>query len=303
MPKRKRSRKYEEDLDYLMHKVRKLQRKIRDESESDSARSSPTQEDVIPTPYNEIETAVPVLQPSDWLSEVLDDEPVDVPHKDQQTLTSTMTNTSNSNDVLPQEGANTSAVDTEEKKSTEEEPATLDTDILQILGDDPSSTVKYGKDIRKEIATRFQHGATEGITKEIRKELISKYPIPANCLHMDAPKLNLEIKAAVPETIAKRDKGIEAKQKQMATALSCLGEILTMHLNSINKDNDLLQKLIDISRILCDIQHADSVTRRNFILFSLKNDLKEHLVNTKVDNFLFGENLAETLKTAKARGL
>ncbi|CAG9787030.1 unnamed protein product [Diatraea saccharalis] len=47
---------------------------------------------------------------------------------------------------------------------------------------------------------------------------------------------------------------------------------------------------MDRSRLLCDIQHSDSVTRRNFIMFSLK----------KIDSFLFGETLTETLMTAKS---
>ncbi|XP_063628984.1 uncharacterized protein LOC134800450 [Cydia splendana] len=176
----------------------------------------------------------------------------------------------------------------------------LDDDVLQILGDDPSSATIYGKEVRAEIATRFTHVAIEGITKEIRKDLLSKYLIPANCVKIGAPKLNPEIKAAISENFAKRDKGIESKQKEMACAISCLSEIITSQLNSKEKNNDLLQKLIDLGRILCDLQYADSVTRRNFILFSLKKDLKDHLVNTKIDTCLFGENLTETLKSAKA---
>ncbi|KAL0830467.1 hypothetical protein ABMA28_002632 [Loxostege sticticalis] len=57
---------------------------------------------------------------------------------------------------------------------------------------------------------------------------------------------------------------------------------------------------MDLGRLLCDVQHADSVTRRNFILFSLKKEMSEHLSSTKIDFFLFGESLAETLKAAKS---
>ncbi|XP_028162005.1 uncharacterized protein LOC114353990 [Ostrinia furnacalis] len=57
---------------------------------------------------------------------------------------------------------------------------------------------------------------------------------------------------------------------------------------------------MDLGRLICDVQHADSVTRKNFILFSLKKDMSEHLSNTKIDGFLFGETLADTLKTAKS---
>ncbi|KAG6458995.1 hypothetical protein O3G_MSEX011152 [Manduca sexta] len=57
---------------------------------------------------------------------------------------------------------------------------------------------------------------------------------------------------------------------------------------------------MDAIRILCDLQHSDSNTRRNFILFALKKEMKEHLTKTIIDGFLFGEQLCETLKSAKA---
>lgn len=176
----------------------------------------------------------------------------------------------------------------------------LDEDVLEILGDDPTSTLKYGPEIRKELASRFQHIATQGLPKEDRKKLIEKYLLPANCLHVGAPTINPEIKAALTENIIKRDKGIETKQKEMASAISCLTDIISLHLNSKDKNTQVLQKLMDAGRILCDIQHGDSITRRNFILFAVKNDMQEHLKSTKIDNFLFGENLSDTLKSAKA---
>jgi hypothetical protein len=55
----------------------------------------------------------------------------------------------------------------------------LDTEALTILGDDPLSEIKYGKDIRTELASRLQHIAQEGLSKDARKILISKYPLPS----------------------------------------------------------------------------------------------------------------------------
>jgi hypothetical protein len=176
----------------------------------------------------------------------------------------------------------------------------LDLEIMQILGEDPSTVAKYGQNIRAELACRLQHMATEGIGKEKRKELIEKYLIPQNCLHIDAPKINPEMKAAIPEPIAKRDRGIESKQKQIASAIACLSGSLDTLLKATDKNNELIQRLMDAIRLLCDVQHADSITRRNFILFSLKKEVKEHLIGTKIDSMLFSANLAETLKAAKA---
>lgn len=176
----------------------------------------------------------------------------------------------------------------------------LDSEVLEILGEDPTNDQKYGPEIHGELANRINFIATRGLSKETRKDLITKYLTPSNCAQIDAPKLNMEIKAAIPEAAIKRDKGIEAKQKQMASAIACLSDVINTHIMSKSKNNELLQKMMDINRILCDIQHADSVTRRNFILFSIKSGMNEHLKNTKIDSFLFGEDLPETLKSAKA---
>ncbi|CAH2215739.1 jg26660, partial [Pararge aegeria aegeria] len=228
----------------------------------------------------------PALRPDDWLLEWQTEEDsghnLNIPHEPQP-------GPSTDTDVAPAEP-------TVFDKNMDD----LDTEILEILGDDPNSKDKYGPEIRNELANRLLHIVKDGLTKEIRKNLITKYLLPNNCVQLDAPKMNLEIKAAIADTAVKRDKGIENKQKQMSSAIACLADIINSQLNSKPINNDMLQKLMDISRMLCDIQHADSITRRNFILFALKNDMKEHLKNTKIDTFLFGENLTDTLKSAKA---
>ncbi|CAG5109252.1 Protein of unknown function [Cotesia congregata] len=160
----------------------------------------------------------------------------------------------------------------------------LDKDILEILGDDPTNEIKYGPEIHKEIATRFEHIATLGLSKENRKEIMEKYLTPANCTRSGAPLLNPEIKAAISETVIKRDKGIEAKQKQLATAIAGLGKVISAQMCATNRDTELVKDLMNTGRILCDLQHAES----------------DQLTDNKIDKFLFGENLAETLKAAKA---
>ncbi|XP_046964265.1 uncharacterized protein LOC124533144 isoform X2 [Vanessa cardui] len=46
--------------------------------------------------------------------------------------------------------------------------------------------------------------------------------------------------------------------------------------------------------------NTESEARRNFALYSVKKELKDQLSITKIDKYLFGNDLAETLKTAKA---
>lgn len=175
----------------------------------------------------------------------------------------------------------------------------LDADLLEILGEDPTSTKEYGPDIQKDLAIRLSHITTSGLSKEIRKELKEKYLVPTNCKAIKAPVLNPEIRAALIDTQAKRDKGIENKQVLTSCALSSLSAAITLLLSSGNKNPELLKLLMDTARILGDIQHADSILRRFFILSTVKKDLKDQLEKTKIDETLFGNNLAETLKSAK----
>lgn len=140
---------------------------------------------------------------------------------------------------------------------------------------------------------------TNGIPKDTRKELQGKYLPPSNCTLVDAPVLNPEIRAAVSETVLKRDKGIEQKQNLLGSAITCLGEAITSLLAKENKDTELIKLLMDACRIISDCHNNDSVTRRNFVLFNLKKEMKDQLQKSKIDTALFGSDLAETIKTAK----
>lgn len=102
----------------------------------------------------------------------------------------------------------------------------LDDAILELLGDDPTISSTYGAEIHKDLAVRLEHTATHGLSREVRKELSEKYLLPSNCKLIDAPALNAEMKAAISEMTAKRDKSIEFRQKQNATAISCLSQAI-----------------------------------------------------------------------------
>lgn len=181
-------------------------------------------------------------------------------------------------------------------------PATeeLDSELLAILGTDPSIEKSYGKDIQKDLASRLQHWTTEGLTKEGRKDLKEKYLTPGNCKLIDAPELNAEIKAAVSDELAKRDKALSIKQQQITTAITCLGEAITLLLSEKEKNTNLIKLTTDAARLMSDCHYSFSTTRRNFLLGALKKEVRDQLRVTKIDKFLFGDNLAETLKSAKA---
>lgn len=172
--------------------------------------------------------------------------------------------------------------------------------VIEILEDEPSPTIEYGPDIRTHLASSFEYIATQGLDPALRNEISGKYKIPSNCSLIAAPILNAEMKAALPEPILKRDKSFEIVQRQIASAISCLASAVTDQLSSEQTNKDLLKKLMDTGRLLCDLQSTYSKSRRDFAMLSVDKDMKEHLSRTKVDNYLFGENLSESDLIAKA---
>ncbi|XP_046976533.1 uncharacterized protein LOC124542648 [Vanessa cardui] len=176
----------------------------------------------------------------------------------------------------------------------------LDDNILELLGASPSNSKTFGDNIQKDIALRWEHIATSGLTKEARKELLNKHLIPGNCPKLVAPLLNPEIKAASSDTLIGKDRGTEFKQNQIASVISCIGEALTKMFNSEYKETSVIKPLLESAQLLCDLQFSESMKRRSIICTSIKKDIKSQLYETEIDTFLFGEQLADTLKAAKA---
>ncbi|KAI5636364.1 hypothetical protein NE865_10948 [Phthorimaea operculella] len=117
--------------------------------------------------------------------------------------------------------------------------------------------------LRTEIAERWQEILEKGLKKEEKEELTKLNPPFENCPKMVAPKLNKEVGAAL-------------------------------------NDNDIIKKFNDSSRLLCDAMYLDTRGRRTLVLSSINKNLKDSLLETEPNEFLFGDNLTDKYKTAKA---
>lgn len=177
----------------------------------------------------------------------------------------------------------------------------MDENILDLLGEDPNKK-SYGEGIHTDITTRWSHIITNGIEKEKKVELGKKYPLPENCLFLEPPKINPEIKAAISEQVLKRDQALEAQQNYLGQATACIGKALNILVkNSKEKEFIEATKVIsDAGRMLCDLFHKESMSRRHLLQFALNKHTKDIVATTKVGTHLFGENLAEDLKAGKA---
>ncbi|CAH2217788.1 jg25268 [Pararge aegeria aegeria] len=273
MPKRKSD---EDSDEYIRRKMRKIEKKLRRRKKRSRRLSSSS---------NDLESicASPVLSlPEDGLPLIINDEQHGLP-----------TQNVDLENLEPLPGPSSPVL-------TVSEEYPLDDDILEMLGASPNKAKKTGDNIQKDIAIRWQHIAPTGLTKETRKELLDKHLIPSNCTKLAAPLLNLEIKAALSDTLIGKDKSTEYRQNQIASAISCIGVALTKIFKSDSKDSTIIKPLPEGAQLLCDFQFCESMKRRSLICASIKKEIKSQLYETEIDTYLFGEKLADTLKAAKA---
>lgn len=178
--------------------------------------------------------------------------------------------------------------------------STLDDKILQLLGDAPKTDIELVKPIHKEIAARWQNILCKGLQKDIQEKLLKEYAIPNNCDRLLAPIINAEIKAALPETLIKRDMGMSMKQKQIGIAIAALSQAMEAIINQQMSAETLLKPISDACRILCDTHFNNTKTRRGFVLSTINNNLKEAVTENERSKYLSGDDIAEKLKSAKS---
>lgn len=138
--------------------------------------------------------------------------------------------------------------------------------------------------------------------KTQQAEILGKYARVGNCC-LVARKLNLEVAASLFETAVKRDKYLANAQNIRGTAMASLGNAITLLLHRNDEEVDqhqLLGYLADAGTLFASAHRLDTNSRKAFIVPSLDKKVKGMLDGMKTDTFLFGENLAKKIKSAKS---
>ncbi|CAH1113112.1 unnamed protein product [Psylliodes chrysocephalus] len=92
------------------------------------------------------------------------------------------------------ESESTSEVEGIKSLSEERMPAieeNIDNRVMEALGKNPTSSKKEGDEVHEEMAVRWKNYLVEGIHKEVREQLVQKYP--KNCTNLKPSTLNPEI--------------------------------------------------------------------------------------------------------------
>jgi len=152
----------------------------------------------------------------------------------------------------------------------------------------------------------IQSEARAGLTEDIRTGLLSKYEVKADLASLAPPKLNKELVPALAPSVIKRDEYQARSQAQVGACLNAFGSGISILLkpevlHELNDDaRSALSFLSEGMHLLADHHFRLSLTRRAFTKPSFNIIGKNAAEAASIDDFLFGQNFAETLKAAQA---
>ncbi|XP_063991143.1 uncharacterized protein LOC135169777 [Diachasmimorpha longicaudata] len=182
----------------------------------------------------------------------------------------------------------------------------LDTEILQALGNRLITERVLGQPIPNSITLRLSDILKKGLPKGERENLLKDNAPPKNCVIIDPPKLNEEIKKLLSEASMKSDERIVEKQRKitvsLALLLSAITEIIKQNRKLSSAQLALVKKLSESARLMVDVQRDEILTRKRVIMAIIDQSHKTVLESTPADEWLFGDKLSERLKADKILG-
>ena len=195
-----------------------------------------------------------------------------------------------------------SEIQVETEPVVAEEFPELDDETLELLDDDGGLDKYKNFVFHPKLANSWEKILTAGLKKEKKAELLEKYPRNGNC-PIGTPKLNPEIEVSLNETSKKRDKFFVADLDLCGASLSALGAGISMIFSSSVQELDgkeLLTTLADAGKLICELHGQLIKARKAFIYPNLDKKAKAVLEKSETGEFLFGQELAHRIKSAKA---
>ena len=173
-------------------------------------------------------------------------------------------------------------------------------DFIELLGSDDFDEAADGPPMHATIAEKWQKILKLGLPKDSKEKLLKKFPIPQNCQTLKAPVLNPEVKSILGVG-RKKDYYQALSQNRLGAAIGILGKALSYILSKEKSDDmaTVFENISDAAKLLTDMHHRISMTRRFFILPALDFTGKSIAEESPIDTKLFGETFSEKLKSAK----
>lgn len=180
----------------------------------------------------------------------------------------------------------------------------LEPNLLELLGNIPTEKPLEGPPVHEAIVFRWTSVLKDGLNDETKQDLLQKHLPPENLKYLQVPKINPEVQAALSTAqvaqVLRRDERLAEKQKLLIAGASAVAQTLSGILEKPGEDYTMhVQSLSNAGRLLCDLLHTETITRRELISINLNKNFRDTLSDAPADNFLFGQALEERVKSAK----
>lgn len=176
----------------------------------------------------------------------------------------------------------------------------LNSEILKALEVKTESDPEYGLPIHENLSQLWSPLLQRGLPKYEKETLNKKYNTPVNFKALQAPKLNLELVATIPDFACTCDKKILTEQQQLGKGITAVNRALyALFAQDENYVLETIRYLSDACRLLCDVHHKSTQTRIMLIKPHLERSLLNVIQDTQTDETLFGKNLLERIKASK----
>lgn len=156
------------------------------------------------------------------------------------------------------------------------------------------------------VLDSIQAESRGGLSDDLRSKLLAKYETKGELAKLAPPKLNKELLSALTPSVIKRDEYQSLLQAQVTACLNAFGSGISILLKPEifpglhDEAQSALTFFAEGIHLLADHHYRLSLTRRAFTKPSLNILGKNAAETAPVDDFLFGQNFAETLRAAQA---
>ncbi|XP_031359127.1 uncharacterized protein LOC116182724 [Photinus pyralis] len=173
--------------------------------------------------------------------------------------------------------------------------------VLNLLGSEETSVI-FGPPVQQEIVYRWAPVLKNGLVTDTRSALMEKYLTPSNFTAVKAPKINPEVRISATEACQKRDERLSALQNQIGCCISALSRAVSDYASrpDLDQHHSLIEILSDTGRLLADVHHSQSQSRRALLAMGFNNTVKNTVQEAPIDEFLFGAELNTRISSAKS---
>ena len=173
------------------------------------------------------------------------------------------------------------------------------------MGDEPTQEPELWKEILPILAKFCATILEDGMKDADRQILLKKYLPPKNLPTVKAPEINPEVEAMLKkdhQAALKRDGYQQTSQAQLGACIAALGFSLSpMTENPPDEEkNTRLSCMADCARLMSDLNHNMSMTRRSFITPQMDLLTKSVADKGPIDSYLYGESFGDSVTAARA---